>query len=117
MTGILVGVIIALTGLSALLGGATVWLAKKALGLADEKSDKIEDVGDLRLANEKFSASVKGLDESLAKKQEECEDEVAARKKAEEQRDRAIKALAATGDPDGTAAAINADLGMLSDLP
>ncbi len=116
MTGVLVGVIVALAGLSALMGGATVWLAKKALSLADEKTEAIEDMGELRLANEKFRTSVHGLDESLATKTEELEDEVAARKTAERQRDDALKSLVASGDPDDIARGINADLDRLSKM-
>jgi len=116
MVSVLIGAVIALVGLSALLGGATVWLAKKALSNGDGWRTQAEQVGEHRLANEKFQRSVESLDKDLAQAQKDRDNEHAARKLVEGQRDRAIASLVSSGDPAGIAASINADLERLSKL-
>lgn len=100
--------------------GATVaggfWFARKALRRTEQLGDYREGMESAGRLNDKWKRTVDDLKQGLANKTNQLLREVAARKSVEEQRDRAIKHLQDSGDPEGHAAAIRADIGRLQEL-
>jgi len=116
MTWALIGLAAAAMAVAAVSIAATIWLAKRALGAADELVGALEQIGDLRRANDAFERTTTRLELALADSERRTVAEETARKLAEEQRDRATRRLAESGDPKAAAARMRADVGRLRTL-
>ena len=77
---------------------------------------EVKIAADLQRQLAQWKHSNEDLSKTLAAKESECVREVAARKKAEEQRDRFLSELAKGGNPKIVAEAVNQELAALANL-
>ncbi len=103
-------------GVIALLSGATVALARRALSRSDQRGELRVQLAETSAVIETHKTARASLEWTVFAKEAQIAREIAARKVVEEQRDDALQNLADHGDPDGIAAAIRSDLDRLRDL-
>lgn len=116
MTYMLVGALAAAIGLAAMLGGALVWAVRKVSSFGEKRVTSAEKAAKAEAETARWQNHVDQLDQVIKAKNAAIDSEVAARKRVEEQRDRAIKRLSETGDPAAVADALRLDLNRLQDL-